>query len=61
MATSMSRVLQPGLIEVTRPRTGVQLWLASAKGVTLISYDEDYARLWLSRASDSEATFSPAC
>jgi uncharacterized protein YaeQ len=52
MALKNAYQLQPGLWRVTRDTTGVQLWIAIANGITLYSYSEDYARLWLSREQD---------
>jgi hypothetical protein len=49
---SISRRLQPGLWEVTRQSSGIRVWMAVANGITLLSYSEDYARLWLSREQD---------
>lgn len=49
---NISRRVQPGLWEVTRSDTGVRFWMAVSDGITTISYDEDYVRLWLSREQD---------
>jgi hypothetical protein len=49
---NISRRIQPGLWEVTRRDTGVRFWMAVSNGITTISYDEDYVRLWLSREQD---------
>jgi hypothetical protein len=49
---NISRRLQPGLWEVTRRDTGVRFWMAVSDGITTISYDETYVRLWLSREQD---------
>lgn len=49
---SISRRIQPGLWTVERPSSGVKVWMAMANGITLMSYSEDYARLWLSRELD---------
>ena len=50
---NISRRIQPGLWVVTREDTDVQVWMACANGITLMSYSEDYARLWLSREHDN--------
>ena len=44
-----SRRIAPNLWAVTRDDTGVQVWMAMAHGVTLMSYSEEYAREWLAR------------
>jgi hypothetical protein len=49
---NISRRIQPGLWEVTRRDTGVRFWMAVSNGITTISYDENYVRLWLSREHD---------
>jgi hypothetical protein len=49
---NISRRIQPGLWEVTRRDTGVRFWMAVSDGITTISYDEAYVRLWLSREQD---------
>lgn len=49
---SISRRIQPGLWTVERPSTGVKVWMALANGITYMSYDENNARLWLSREMD---------
>lgn len=49
---TISQRIQPGLWKVQRPHTNVIVWMAMANGITLMSYSEDYARLWLSREQD---------
>jgi hypothetical protein len=49
---SISQRIQPGLWKVHRADTDVVVWMAMANGITLMSYSEDYARLWLSREMD---------
>jgi hypothetical protein len=49
---NISRRIQPGLWQVTRRDTGVRFWMAVSNGITTISYDENYVRLWLSREQD---------
>jgi hypothetical protein len=49
---SISQRIQPGLWKVYRQSTKVVVWMAIANGITLMSYSEDYARLWLSRELD---------
>ena len=51
MKETISRRLQPGLWQLWRP-SGAIVWMAMANGITLLSYSEDYARLWLSREQD---------
>ena len=48
----ISRRIQPNLWVVERPKTGVKIWMAAANGITYASYDENNARLWLSREMD---------
>lgn len=57
---SISERIQPGLWKVHRPDTNVVVWMAMANGITLMSYSEDYARLWLSREQDDPEAPSAA-
>lgn len=52
MKPSTSTRIQPGLWRVHRPDLSQEVWMAMANGITLVSFDEDYARLWLSREMD---------
>ena len=52
MRESVSRRIQQGLWVVERRKTGVKIWMAIANGITYASYDENNARLWLSREMD---------
>jgi hypothetical protein len=49
MNENISRRIQEELWVVQRTDTKVEVWLAMANGVTLMSYSEDYAREWLAR------------
>jgi hypothetical protein len=57
---NISRRIQPGLWEVTRRDTGVRFWMAVSNGITTISYDENYVRLWLSREQDNADPSEPS-
>lgn len=57
---SISQRIQPGLWKVHRNGTAVVVWMAMANGITLMSYSEDYARLWLSREQDDPEAPSDA-
>lgn len=52
MTERVSRRIQQGLWVVERRKTGVKIWMAMANGITYASYDENNARLWLSREMD---------
>ena len=42
----------PGLFRMERVETGAVVWIATANGITLMSYSEAYAREWLERETD---------
>lgn len=50
---TIKRELQPGLYEHTRIATGARWWTVNSGRTTLLTFDEDYARLWLSRLLDT--------
>lgn len=60
MRESVSRRIQQGLWVVERRKTGVKIWMAMANGITYASYDENNARLWLSREMDESEPLDAA-
>jgi len=49
---SISQRIQPGLWKVHRRNPEQVVWMATAHGITYLSYSEEKARLWLSRELD---------
>ena len=44
--SSIGEYVEPDLYRLIR-ESGVQVWIACANGITLMSYSEQYARDWL--------------